>query len=1020
MNSKRISPIVSVLLLMSMLLSAIPAQAAGAAEGACDAGWESTNQPRYTLSTSVVPPGTGGVSPGGGTYPEGTRLTLTVGAASGWEFDHWGGDVSGTSPSVTITMDRDKHVIAYFVIPEERYTLSTSVSPPGSGSINPSSGTYDKGTRVTLTAYPNSGWEFDKWGGDVSGTSPSVTITMDRDKHVIAYFVEIGLELSIDVWTDKGGRGHNVPDGTYHIGNPITIYKYVNKACTAQIKIHKPDGTVLSLGPWQFSRAGEYPLTGLTIGQPIGERTINFEAWTDSERAYDTCVFQVEEEDLALSIDVWTDKGGQGYNVPDGRYNIGDPITIYKSVNKDCTARINYQKADFTVISLGPWQLSAGVHPLTGLTVEGPAGTHGLIFEAWTDSEKAYDDCWFEVNGELADLVISDISWSPRPPKVGDEIAISFTVENIGDGTAYDFVQACATSPREFSGKNYQIDSLARDEIKTFIVRFVIDEEFVQRCKQVHRKSGFMFITGADFKKKVSESDEGNNDKEVWIPFEEEEEVPKLCVVPDPSSHDFGRVPEGEQRAWIFQIENCGDGTLEWQVSVDKPWITVKRTSGTITAGQESIEVTIDTSGLSGSNEGTLSITSNGGSKQGIIEVWVGSPVTLYRKTHYKDILGTFKESDPLIHPRASSINVSKGFIAILYDQIYYQQGTVEAFTDDDENLGSDENVIGENKAWSIKVDELPQQYGWFNRGLAEKYLPTLRFDGYDPNVIQEGSEPYFPVKLNYDGDDDITNNKEWYTKFSIGTITKTRGWWRWKETRECDQYPAVYVQPAETEEKKYQVIEYWYYYTYNFYTAVEPHRHDFEAVFVYLQKEPNDDFRPVGIRCSCHDFDPVWFEWDAVKTKEGRGSTHCVLGVEHGGHAMANWVNQELITQDGVIIHYDGRVKEKVGRLDSKECGENGKCPWHILCNSDGDQSTDYDQTRFVIEFGLLKWPAPWQREEWYFPPKRGETAESEVAQFFDLLDSYFQEEPSELTGGRMPTVEDVFYHLDLYFKKK
>lgn len=73
----------------------------------------------------------------------------------------------------------------------ETYTLTTSVSPSGGGSVSPSSGTYDAGTSVTLTATPASGYSFSHWGGDTSGTSTSVTITMNSDKDVTAYFTAV-------------------------------------------------------------------------------------------------------------------------------------------------------------------------------------------------------------------------------------------------------------------------------------------------------------------------------------------------------------------------------------------------------------------------------------------------------------------------------------------------------------------------------------------------------------------------------------------------------------------------------------------------------------------------------------------------------------------------------------------------------------------------------------------------------------------------------------------------------------
>jgi uncharacterized repeat protein (TIGR02543 family) len=45
---------------------------------------------------------------------------------------------------------------------------------------------------VTLTATPDSGWQFDGWGGDLSGTTNPTTITMNGNRTVIANFSEVG------------------------------------------------------------------------------------------------------------------------------------------------------------------------------------------------------------------------------------------------------------------------------------------------------------------------------------------------------------------------------------------------------------------------------------------------------------------------------------------------------------------------------------------------------------------------------------------------------------------------------------------------------------------------------------------------------------------------------------------------------------------------------------------------------------------------------------------------------------
>jgi len=77
---------------------------------------------------------------------------------------------------------------------ENRFTLTTSVNPPGAGtvSLSPPGGTYDSGTSVTLTASAASGYSFNNWSGDASGTSATVSITMDSNKSVTANFSSEG------------------------------------------------------------------------------------------------------------------------------------------------------------------------------------------------------------------------------------------------------------------------------------------------------------------------------------------------------------------------------------------------------------------------------------------------------------------------------------------------------------------------------------------------------------------------------------------------------------------------------------------------------------------------------------------------------------------------------------------------------------------------------------------------------------------------------------------------------------
>jgi len=79
--------------------------------------------------------------------------------------------------------------------PSVCYSLNTSVSPSGRGTITADPGPncagdkYLPGTEVQLTANPESGWHFTGWSGDASGSSNPTTITMNSDKSVTAHFM---------------------------------------------------------------------------------------------------------------------------------------------------------------------------------------------------------------------------------------------------------------------------------------------------------------------------------------------------------------------------------------------------------------------------------------------------------------------------------------------------------------------------------------------------------------------------------------------------------------------------------------------------------------------------------------------------------------------------------------------------------------------------------------------------------------------------------------------------------------
>lgn len=114
---------------------------------------------------------------------EGSTDTLEAIPADGYEFDRWS---DGGSQTHDITWSGSSYsYTAYFKkIQTAKYTVTLKVSPSGSGTVS-GGGTYDSGTKRTVSATPSSGYRFVRWS---DGGYQSHTVTWDANKTLTAYF----------------------------------------------------------------------------------------------------------------------------------------------------------------------------------------------------------------------------------------------------------------------------------------------------------------------------------------------------------------------------------------------------------------------------------------------------------------------------------------------------------------------------------------------------------------------------------------------------------------------------------------------------------------------------------------------------------------------------------------------------------------------------------------------------------------------------------------------------------------
>lgn len=81
-----------------------------------------------------------------------------------------------------------------------KYTLSVTVSPASSGNVSPSSGSFVKGTSVTLTPTPATGYDFQEWSGSgITSSANPLTFTMNQDMNINAIFEQKSYPLIITI-----------------------------------------------------------------------------------------------------------------------------------------------------------------------------------------------------------------------------------------------------------------------------------------------------------------------------------------------------------------------------------------------------------------------------------------------------------------------------------------------------------------------------------------------------------------------------------------------------------------------------------------------------------------------------------------------------------------------------------------------------------------------------------------------------------------------------------------------------
>jgi len=287
------------------------------------------SQLQYTLSLTGVGNGQVRVNgtlrslPWSGSFLSGTVVNLEAVPDACYQFDNWSGDLSGSANPTTIGMDAAKSVTANFS--QIQYTLSLTGVGSGQVRVNgtlralPWSGGFACGSSVNLEAVPDSGWQFDNWSGDLSGSANPTTIGMDANKAVTANFSQLQYTLSLtgvgNGQVRVNGTLRSLPwSGSFLSGASVTLeavpaggWTFVNwsgsvtSSETAIVLVMDGDKTITA----NFTQQPVLRITGVGDGSVRVNGTLRSLPWSEAF-ATGTQVTLEAVPDSGWEFDGWT------------------------------------------------------------------------------------------------------------------------------------------------------------------------------------------------------------------------------------------------------------------------------------------------------------------------------------------------------------------------------------------------------------------------------------------------------------------------------------------------------------------------------------------------------------------------------------------------------------------------------------------------------------------------------------------------------------------------------------------
>lgn len=157
-------------------------------------------------------PATAGYVVGAGTFPKGTRHSITAAPIDGYHFVHWKnskGILVSTNLQYDLIVDSDETYTAYFELnTPQTYKVTINTTPSGKGTAS-GAGVYQVGQIATIVPSPAQGWKV----GTVSASDGNITdngdgtwsVVVNQDVTVTVTFVEAIRYFTFSVIANANG-----------------------------------------------------------------------------------------------------------------------------------------------------------------------------------------------------------------------------------------------------------------------------------------------------------------------------------------------------------------------------------------------------------------------------------------------------------------------------------------------------------------------------------------------------------------------------------------------------------------------------------------------------------------------------------------------------------------------------------------------------------------------------------------------------------------------------------------------